>query len=327
MTAQARILFVDDEARVLTAMRAMFRREYEVHVANSGAEALKVLREHAIDVVISDQRMPGMTGVEMLREARSVAPRTMRVLLTGYADLAAIEHAINESEVFRYLMKPCPRDQLKETVALAVEAVRSGVLEASVDLALQDMRDEAGVEAAIEAPAEENVGVLVLSEDHALAAGVREAVRDPRSVQTAKTLEEAIRLLGEEPIGVVVTDLAVDEQAITSLTSELKRQAPELVTIVASDRSDAHLMIDLINHGQVFRFLLKPLSVGQSRIWLTSAVNRHRELATHPSAASRYRVVERTAEDGGVVARMLSGLRGLRARARGLRTQHGGAGA
>ena len=122
MTAQAKILFVDDEARVLTAMRAMFRRDYEVHLANSGAEALGVLREHDIDVVVSDQRMPEMTGVEMLKEARSIAPRTMRVLLTGYADLAAIEHAINESEVIRYLMKPCPREQLREVVSLAVEA-------------------------------------------------------------------------------------------------------------------------------------------------------------------------------------------------------------
>ncbi len=67
MTAQARILFVDDEQRVLTSMRAMFRRDYEVHLASSGAEALALLREQAFDVVVSDQRMPGMTGVELLR--------------------------------------------------------------------------------------------------------------------------------------------------------------------------------------------------------------------------------------------------------------------
>ncbi|MDZ7824784.1 MAG: response regulator [Gammaproteobacteria bacterium] len=108
MSAQARILFVDDEQRVLAAMRAMFRRDYEVHIANSGAEALEILREHAIDVVVSDQRMPEMTGVEVLKEARQIAPSAMRILLTGYADLAAIEDAINDSEVFRYLMKPCP---------------------------------------------------------------------------------------------------------------------------------------------------------------------------------------------------------------------------
>jgi serine/threonine-protein kinase len=327
MTAQAKILFVDDEVRVLTSMRAMFRRDYDVHVANSGAEALKVLRDHTIDVVVSDQRMPEMTGVEMLREARALAPRTMRVLLTGYADLAAIEHAINESEVFRYLMKPCPRDELRETVALAVDAVRVDAVREDLDVDLEGSDGSSASEpaSAVGAPAGD-VGVLVLSEDQTLAAGVRDAVRDPRSVHTATSLEEAVRLLGEEPVGVVVTDLAVDERAITALTSELKREAPELVTIVASDRSDAHVMIDLINQGQVFRFLLKPLSVGQSRIWLSSALNRHRELSTHPSAASRYRVAERGDVEGpGVVARMLSGLRGLRART--LRASQSGAGA
>lgn len=315
MTAQARILFVDDEVRVLTAMRAMFRRDYEVHVANSGAEGLKVLREHAIDVVVSDQRMPEMTGVEMLKEARSVAPRTMRVLLTGYADLAAIEHAINESEVFRYLMKPCARDQLKETVSLAVDASRSGAIAASVDLVRDDAPASVAGEAAQPLPASD-VGLLVLSRDDALATAVREAVGDAASVRNAATLEEAVHLLGEEPIGVVVTDLAVDEDQITALTTELKREAPELVTIVASDRSDAHLMIDLINHGQVFRFLLKPVSVGQSRIWLSSALNRYRELTAQPEMLERYRADTASATPAtGIVSRMLSGLRAMRPRA------------
>lgn len=312
MTAQAKILFVDDEARVLTAMRAMFRRDYEVHIANSGAEGLKVLREHAIDVVVSDQRMPEMTGVEMLKEARALAPRTMRVLLTGYADLAAIEHAINESEVFRYLMKPCARDQLKETVSLAVDASRSGAVAASVELA----RDETEGAELPQPVAGEEIGLLVLSRDQALAAAVREAVDGVGTVRTAATLEEAVRVLGEEPIGVVVTDLAVDEDQITALTTELKREAPELVTIVASDRSDAHLMIDLINHGQVFRFLLKPVSVGQSRIWLSSALNRYRELTSNPEILDRYRADTTSATPAsGIVSRMLSGLRSIRARA------------
>jgi serine/threonine-protein kinase len=66
--AKPSILFVDDEARVLKTMRALFRRDYTVHVANSGAEALRTIEAHDIDVVISDQRMPEMTGVEVLTE-------------------------------------------------------------------------------------------------------------------------------------------------------------------------------------------------------------------------------------------------------------------
>ena len=115
------VLFVDDERRVLTSMRAMFRRDYEVLLANSGQEAIDLLRDHSVDVIVSDQRMPGMTGVEVLKAVKTLAPNAMRILLTGYADLKAIEASINEGEVFRYLTKPCPSEELKEAIGLAAE--------------------------------------------------------------------------------------------------------------------------------------------------------------------------------------------------------------
>ena len=75
------VLFVDDERRVLTSMRAMFRRDYEVLLANSGQEAIDLLRDHSVDVIVSDQRMPGMTGVEVLKAVKTLAPNAMRILL------------------------------------------------------------------------------------------------------------------------------------------------------------------------------------------------------------------------------------------------------
>lgn len=313
MTAQAKILFVDDEQRVLTAMRAMFRRDYEVHLASSGAEALALLSEHEFDVVVSDQRMPGMTGVELLREARSLAPKSMRILLTGYADLTAIEAAINDSEVFRYLMKPCPREQLKETVALAVDAVRGMSAVASEQTDESETTADGDDVAAVDEP--RIVELMVLSEDEALVDDVRHAVEGQWEVHRAETLEDAISLLGERPIGVLVTDAAVDEDAVAALTSELKRHVPELVTIVASKRSDAHLLINLINHGQVFRFLLKPVSVGQCRLWLSSAVCRHAELLAQPEAQRRYQVeTPDAAPQPSWLAGMITGVRRLRSR-------------
>ena len=120
------MLFVDDERRVLTSMRAMFRRDYEVLLANSGQEAIDLLRDHAVDVIVSDQRMPGMTGVEVLKAVKRLAPNAMRILLTGYADLKAIEASINEGEVFRYLTKPCPSEELKEAIGLAADIAANG---------------------------------------------------------------------------------------------------------------------------------------------------------------------------------------------------------
>ena len=127
---KANLLFVDDEKRVLTSMRAMFRRAYNVSLANSGLEALEVLERKTIDVIVSDQRMPGMTGVEVLKTFKDNAPDAMRILLTGYADQEAIAASINEGEVFRYLTKPCPPDLLKQTIVLAVEAVKGPQLQA-----------------------------------------------------------------------------------------------------------------------------------------------------------------------------------------------------
>jgi len=339
-TAPATLLFVDDEPRVLTSMRVTFQRDYEVHTASSAQAALELLRERAVDVVVSDQRMPGMTGVELLNEVKELAPDTMRILLTGYADLAAIESAINEGEVFRYLMKPCPLSELREAVALAVSAVRerdehgpvaSDAAGRDPDAARAEARPETGEQAGEQAGAAATadaadlvtgaaagsaadgtassgtpVELLVLSRDDALLTGVRDAVDATYRVHHARDVDEAVRCLAEHPVGVLITDVAIDEQSVSALTSELKRHVPELVTIVASDRQDAHMLINLINHGQIFRFLLKPPSIGQCRIWLSSAVKRHAHLVADPSATRRYRVAER--EPGSGEGRLLGSL-------------------
>lgn len=317
------LLFVDDERRVLTSMRAMFRREYEVLLANSGEEALQLLAERSVDVVISDQRMPQMTGVELLTTVKAVHPRSMRILLTGYADLDAVEASINESEVFRYLMKPCAADELKGAVRLAVQAARVSEL-AGVDeltavpaelLEAIELRDvsvpaEAAAEVKIEelpgieieaevepllaprqaGPQEVEAHVLVLSRDDELCKGVEAAIASRSVVHAADSVTSALQMLSEHPIGVLVTDTAVNEDEISSLIRTLKQEVPELVTVIASDRSDTTMLIGLINHGQIFRFLLKPLQIDQSRAWLLSALNKHYELCTDASEKLRHRV-------------------------------------
>ncbi len=125
MTAKARILFVDDEKRVLNAMRGLFRRDYELFLANSGSDAISIIDDNDIDVIVADQRMPGMTGIEVLAQIKKRSPRTVRILLTGYADPAAIQGSINEGEVFRFLSKPCPPNLLRETLGLAIDASKT----------------------------------------------------------------------------------------------------------------------------------------------------------------------------------------------------------
>jgi len=125
MHEKPRILFVDDEKRVLNSMRGLFRRKYDLFLTCEGAEAVKIAAESDVDVIVADQRMPGMTGVEVLARVKEESPRTVRVLLTGYADPSAVEGSINYGEVFRFLSKPCPPQVLRETLSLAIAASRT----------------------------------------------------------------------------------------------------------------------------------------------------------------------------------------------------------
>jgi response regulator RpfG family c-di-GMP phosphodiesterase len=117
-----KVLCVDDEAQVLEGLELHLRRTYQVTRATSGAEGLKAVTEDGpFAVVVSDMRMPGMDGAAFLSKVRDVAPNTVRLLLTGYADLDAAIAAINEGGVFRFLTKPCPPDKLRAAFQAAVQ--------------------------------------------------------------------------------------------------------------------------------------------------------------------------------------------------------------
>ena len=106
------ILVVDDEPDILFSLRALLRRDFEVHTAEGGAQALEVLRRHPVHLVMTDQRMPEMTGAELLSRARGERPEAIRIIFTGYADLKAVIDAVNRGEIYRYLTKPWDPDDL-----------------------------------------------------------------------------------------------------------------------------------------------------------------------------------------------------------------------
>jgi response regulator RpfG family c-di-GMP phosphodiesterase len=116
------ILCVDDEKNLLTSLKRLLRKEdYKVHAAESGPEGLELLMEHPVQVVLTDQRMPGMTGVEFLQKVKDMYPDTIRVVLSGYADAYMIVESINEGEVYRFLGKPWNDDELKAVIRQCFE--------------------------------------------------------------------------------------------------------------------------------------------------------------------------------------------------------------
>ncbi len=115
------LLFVDDEENILNALKRTFRKEqYRIITANSGVEGLSVIENEKISVVLSDHRMPGMEGAEFLSEVRKKYPDTLRMMLTGYADMQAVMNAINHGEVYRFITKPWDDDEIRCIVKDAI---------------------------------------------------------------------------------------------------------------------------------------------------------------------------------------------------------------
>jgi len=106
------VLLVDDEPDILFSLTGLLRREFELFTAESGRAALTILEERPIDVVMTDQRMPEMTGVEMLSQVRARYPDTIRIVFTGYADIKAVVDGINTGGLYRYVTKPWDPDDL-----------------------------------------------------------------------------------------------------------------------------------------------------------------------------------------------------------------------
>jgi DNA-binding NtrC family response regulator len=424
-----RLLFVDDEQRVLNSMRIMFKRQFELFLASSGAEAIQIIKHEDIDVIVADHRMPQMTGVDVLTQVRALSPRTVRILLTGYADLDAVEGSINDGEVFRFLTKPCAPDHLRETIALAAKLASATPADSALDFPDGELGDESVLEmimagdadnlartasphlsveepppaagsqtpasAATSAltpesalivkeqpdftatdviatpvlapPAQDDftgtdvianpprlaaptagatpptaarhaataatasapsaapdasatlpakprlaagLGIVVFSTDEEVLSTVQNAVRGRLPVYAASNVVKVVKILTDHQPGVLVTDISDDKATIQSMTARLKEHLPELVTIAVSEHRDVLDMVWLINHGQIFRFLRKPLSSGRCAISLQAALKHHRMLLRHPELVKRHEVA--ASEEGGLMDGMLSKLKNMR---------------
>lgn len=122
MQEKINILYVDDEENNLISFRATFRTRYNVKTAISGDAAMELLNNHRFEIIITDQRMPKMTGVEFLEHIIPSHPDPMRILLTGYTDMSAVVDAINKGKIFHYLNKPWSEEELDATIQKAHQA-------------------------------------------------------------------------------------------------------------------------------------------------------------------------------------------------------------
>ncbi len=282
-TKTPRILFVDDEPRILLSLKAMFRKDYDVVTALGGAEGIAQIKAHDFDVIVSDQRMPEFTGVDVLRTAKEERPRAVRLLLTGYSDMSAIIDSINEGEIFRFISKPWSHAELRATIAAAVAAADAEPL----PLPLDETPAPAAAAAATGAKSSTgNVAVLVLDEDGTARELLKNALEGDRVVYEAGTVDEGLEMLEQHPIGVIVTELVVGGEVLTQLLGALRQHHPALVVVVLTSHADAGHSITLINQGQIYRLLLKPVSESVLRGTINIASRRYEILRQQPAQAA-----------------------------------------
>lgn len=194
---QRTLLLVDDEPNVLSALKRLFRRDgYQIFTANSGAEGLEVLSQIKVDVIISDQRMPGMSGVEFLREAKVRCPDTIRIVLSGYTELQSVTDAINEGSIYRFLTKPWDDEQLREQINKAFKHMELIEQNRQLDIKIRTTNQEL-------VAANRHLGELI--------ATTREQV---------KTESVSLNVMRDALQSVPVPIIGIDDQGVICLTNE-----------------------------------------------------------------------------------------------------------
>jgi eukaryotic-like serine/threonine-protein kinase len=206
--------------------------------------------------------------VELLRQARTIAPNAVRILLTGYTDLAALVGSINQGEIFKFVMKPWDNAELKKAVADAARIA-------------QELASTAEKPAKPDEPAPAPVNprtagsLLVIDPKEGLAKGLERLLAGAAEVIQVPTPQEAAKVLQGTEIAAIVADLGAGTDGLVALFKQIKEKRPEVLSILLAEEPDAELGIELINKAQIYRFLPKPVSAKELRTQVSAALRRY----------------------------------------------------
>lgn len=242
------ILCVDDEPRVLEGIRRNLEFDHDVFVATGGHAALDVLAENAIDVIVSDMRMPRMDGAQLLSQVRNDHPTVMRILLTGQADAESALRAVNEGGIFRFLKKPCSCDDLLEAVedAMVLKRTREAELEllqTTVTGAVETLAEVLAV--ACPASARRNKLARVIL------ARVAATTEIPEETLWALEAAALLRGLGEISLPADVVERLVAGQDLSATEQEMVKRVPALAAEMVRHIPRFEAVADFIANSEV----------------------------------------------------------------------------
>jgi DNA-binding NtrC family response regulator len=300
---KTQVLLLHSEQSTLDNLSSGFSDRYTVHCATSGSEALNTLVATPINVIITAHDLPGMSGLDALREAKKRSPDTIGILLAGNAT-RDIQALVGTEEVFQVVSGQITSDGLLQLVDKATRQMRlmalahsandmtAGVDEPAEHIIMETSENGSTIisdgtgrlpvldlkkVAASAAVGSRSVDVLVLTKDQEFLETIKDSSRGMHKVYYANTLGQANEAISKHKIGVAVVDAAMVGERIEQLTQHLRKGSPRLVSIVAGRRDDGEMLMDLINRGKVYRFLLKPVSPGRARLAVEASVKHHLE--------------------------------------------------
>ncbi len=267
MTSPIRVMFVDDEERILRSLALQFRRDYEVLTESDPLRALERLAREPVHIVVSDQRMPQMSGAELLTQVREMAPDCLRILLTGYSDLDAAVEALNSGGIFRYLTKPWDPQEMAFTLRQAAEIAGRQLPAPALEVAAR----------------REPLSVLLLDEDPETLASVADFCMDGgHRLLRPRHLGEAVAMLNDEPVDLLVGDLKFAGEDTAPLLKSLAQAHPRLLSLVVTPFRDTQALLKLINEAQIFRYLPKPIRRGLFEKGLKAAAEQAQAWRAQP---------------------------------------------
>jgi len=253
---------------------------YHDYTATNGRAAVEIVKKFQPHVVVSDQRMPEMTGVELLRQVKQVAPATVRMLLTGYSDLAAIVGSVNDGEVYRFISKPWDNQEIQKTVAAAAAIARE-LAETAASPPIVPERMEAGV--------------LVIDAQGDVFRSIQRLVSGACPVYQAHRIDDGLGQLEAHETALIVADLAEDGEESIATFKLLKQAHPEILVIVLAEASDSELVIELINQAQIFRFVNKPPNLELLKQHTQAALTRYQSFKQNPHLTHQHQVAPASA--------------------------------
>jgi DNA-binding response OmpR family regulator len=302
---KTQVLLLHSEQSALDVFSAGFNEKYSVHCATSGTEALNTLGDTPIHVIVSAQELPGMSGLDALREAKKRSPDTIGILLAGSDKEDGLEALVGDQEVFQIVRGSVTPETLLSLVDSATQRMRLMALAESANDQAANV-DEPVTEHIVMETSENgstiisdgtsrmpalqphkieiapdsgsrNVDVLLMTKDEEFLTTIKDSARGMHNVHHAVTPTQAENFARDKTVGVLVTDAAMVGSDVESLTHKLRKERPRMVAIVAGRRDDGEMLMDLINRGQVYRFLLKPVSPGRARLAIEASVKHHLE--------------------------------------------------